>query len=63
MLWCAVWTWQVFETPSNDQNITIKEREYIINSIGTIQRGQKVILKSYLARKKLKITIKLYDSF
>ena len=38
ILWCALWTWKVYENPNLDPNITLAEREYITSSIGHVNR-------------------------
>ena len=44
ILWCALWTWKVYENPNVDPNITPEERRYITASIGHVNRV-KVISK------------------
>jgi len=38
LLWCVIWFYCVRENPSVDQSISPEELNYIVNSIGPIQR-------------------------
>jgi len=45
-LWCFLWTWKVYENPYKDPNITAEEKNYIISSIGKLERT-KVFTQKY----------------
>lgn len=38
IIWCALWTWQIYESPSKDPYITPEERDYINAAMGHVHR-------------------------